>query len=90
VICIHAFFASLWLACEIAYLYVYVLWLLSERKHSKSPDGGETDSSVSVRSPDNEDRGKDERYLSSDEKNGHEDQVSLNYAIHLIVMITCN
>ncbi|AQK66344.1 Zinc finger CCCH domain-containing protein 40 [Zea mays] len=47
----------------------------SERKHSKSPDGGETDSSVSVRSPDNEDRGKDERYLSSDEKNGHEDQL---------------
>ena len=62
--------------------------LFSERKHSKSPDGGKTDSSLSYRSSDNEDRGKDERYLSSDEKNGREEQVSLNYAIHLLVMIT--
>ncbi|XP_066369781.1 zinc finger CCCH domain-containing protein 13-like isoform X1 [Miscanthus floridulus] len=47
----------------------------SERKHSKSPDGGKTDSSISYRSSDNEDRGKDERYLSSDEKNGREEQL---------------
>uniref|UniRef100_A0A804PVW9 C3H1-type domain-containing protein n=1 Tax=Zea mays TaxID=4577 RepID=A0A804PVW9_MAIZE len=47
----------------------------SERKHSKSPDGGKTDSSVSFRSSDNEDKGKDERYLSSDEKNGREEQL---------------
>ena len=62
--------------------------LFSERKHSKSPDGGKTDSSISFRSSDNEDTGKDERYLSSDEKNGREEQVSLNYAIHQIAMIT--
>jgi hypothetical protein len=62
--------------------------LFSERKHSKSPDGGKTDSSISFRSSDNEDRGKDERYLSSDEKNGREEQVSLDYAIHFIVIIT--
>lgn len=73
---------------EIAYLYDCIIWLFSERKLSKSPDGGKTDSSISFRSSDNEDGGKDERHLSSDEKNGREEQVSLNYAIHLIVMIT--
>ncbi|WVZ78878.1 hypothetical protein U9M48_026524 [Paspalum notatum var. saurae] len=44
----------------------------SERKHSKSPDGGKTDTSGSFRTSDDEDRGKDERYLSNDEKNGSE------------------
>ncbi|KAJ1260452.1 hypothetical protein BS78_10G233700 [Paspalum vaginatum] len=43
-----------------------------ERKHSKSPDGGKTDTSESFRTSDDEDRGKDERYLSNDEKNGSE------------------
>lgn len=56
----------------------------SKRKHSKSPDGGKTDSSESFRSSDDEDRKKDERYFTSEEKNGCEAQVSLNYAVHLI------
>lgn len=47
----------------------------SERKHSKSPDGGKTDSSESFRTSDDEDRGKDERYLSNDEKNGSESKM---------------
>lgn len=62
--------------------------LFSERKHSKSPDDGKTDSSVSFRSSDNEDRAKDEMYLSSVEKNGREEQVSFNYGVHLIVSIS--
>ncbi|GJN39141.1 hypothetical protein PR202_gb28240 [Eleusine coracana subsp. coracana] len=40
-----------------------------ERKHRKSPDGGKSDSSESFRTSDNEDKEKDERYPSSDEKN---------------------
>lgn len=55
-----------------------------ERKHSKSPDGGKTDSSGSFRTSDDEAREKDERYFISEEKNGCEAQVSLNYAVHLI------
>ncbi|CAN6193445.1 unnamed protein product [Urochloa humidicola] len=44
----------------------------SEKKHSKSPDGGKTDTSESFRSSDNEDREKDERYFVTDDKNGCE------------------
>ncbi|KAL6603641.1 hypothetical protein ACP70R_044002 [Stipagrostis hirtigluma subsp. patula] len=40
----------------------------SERKHTKSLDGGGTDSSESFRTSDNDDREKDEKYPSSDEK----------------------
>ncbi|RCV22932.1 hypothetical protein SETIT_4G259300v2 [Setaria italica] len=47
----------------------------SERKHSKSPDGGKTNSSESFRTSDNEDREKDEKYFTSDEKNGCEAQL---------------
>lgn len=81
------FFATLWLLKLPVFIFMFY-GLFSERKRSKSPDGGKTDSSLSFRSSDNEDRGKDERYLSSDEKNGREEQVSLNYAIHHIVMTT--
>ncbi|CAL4966855.1 unnamed protein product [Urochloa decumbens] len=47
----------------------------SERKPSKSPDGGKTDTSESFRSSDNEDREKGERYFITDDKNGCEAQL---------------
>ncbi|CAL5040062.1 unnamed protein product [Urochloa decumbens] len=47
----------------------------SERKHSKSPDGGKTDTSESFRSSDNEDKEKGERYFITDDKNGCEAQL---------------
>lgn len=67
----------------------------SEKKHSKSPDGGKTNSSESFRTSDNEDREKDEKFFTSDEKNGCEAQVSLNYVVHFIgttckwIYLTC-
>nr|CAB3471200.1 unnamed protein product [Digitaria exilis] len=51
--------------------------LVGERKHSKSPDGGKTDSSGSFRTSDDEAREKDERYFISEEKNGCEAQTIL-------------
>ncbi|XP_062229603.1 zinc finger CCCH domain-containing protein 13-like isoform X2 [Phragmites australis] len=47
----------------------------SERKYRKSPDGAKTDSSESFRTSDNEDREKNERYSSSDEKKDCEVQL---------------
>jgi hypothetical protein len=65
------------------------LSIFRERKHMKSPDGEKSDSSESFRTSDNEDRKKDKRFPSSDEKNAdYEAQVGLNYAVYLVNIIT--
>jgi hypothetical protein len=57
------------------YIFMWLCGSFSERRHKKKVDDGKTDSTGSLNSSDNEDRKKDDRHSSGNEKDDTEAQV---------------